>query len=252
MISKQPSSLISFALWVTVILRLDARLSAAFVVPRSPTGPSLAYSLSSSSSPVETENHNVLLLTLSKPLGMILEENEEGQAAGVFVKDFAESGSALEYRERIVGATLTKVGATDVTMRHFDEIIELIGAADDAVQLEFVNLKPETVVYDVGTKVTITIQQMKGEDLEFAAAVGDNLRAVMLENGVEVYQGLKQKLGNCGGAGQCTFCAVDFITSEGWAERSDYEDKKLSKFPTARLACLNNIQGPATIRKTER
>merc|ERR1711865_948042 len=33
-------------------------------------------------------------------------------------------------------------------------------------------------------------------------------------------QGMKQKLGNCGGGGQCTFCAVDFVDSEGWNLRS--------------------------------
>jgi ferredoxin len=63
---------------------------------------------------------------------------------------------------------------------------------------------------------------------------------------------MKQKLGNCGGAGQCTFCAMDFVESQGWLERSDYEDKKLLKNPDARLACLNEIQGPATIRKAKR
>jgi hypothetical protein len=45
---------------------------------------------------------------------------------------------------------------------------------------------------------------------------------------------------------------VDFIESEGWLERSDYEDGKLKKNPDARLACINEIQGPATIRKAKR
>ena len=60
--------------------------------------------------------------------------------------------------------------------------------------------------------------------------------------------GLSQKLGNCGGGGQCGFCAADFVDSEGWEPRSEYEDKKLAKTPNARLTCFNNIQGPATIR----
>lgn len=131
-----------------------------------------------------------------------------------------------------------------------------MAAEEDNVELEFRDLRPKPVEYDVGTKVTITVQQKDGaDDLVVEAAVGDNLRQVLLDHGFEVYQGLKQKLGNCGGGGQCTFCAVDFIDdSDGcWAERSEYEDQKLgAKFPAARLACLNNIQGPATIRKTER
>jgi ferredoxin len=59
---------------------------------------------------------------------------------------------------------------------------------------------------------------------------------------------MKQKLGNCGGGGQCGFCAADFIDSEGWEPRNEYEDKKFPKAPNARLTCFNNIQGPATIR----
>ena len=39
------------------------------------------------------------------------------------------------------------------------------------------------------------------------------------------------------------------MEEEGWEPRSEYEDNKISKYPsTVRLACLNNIQGPATIR----
>ena len=46
------------------------------------------------------------------------------------------------------------------------------------------------------------------------------------------------------------YCAVDFVVEEydGWLERSDYEDSKIPKYPTARFACMNNIMGPATIR----
>jgi ferredoxin len=106
--------------------------------------------------------------------------------------------------------------------------------------------------FELGTPVSIRVIQKNGSEMVLNAKVGDNLRQTLIDNGFEVYQGLKQKLGNCGGAGQCTFCAVDFVESQGWAERSDYENQKLKKFPAARLACLNNIQGPATIKKTER
>jgi len=51
-----------------------------------------------------------------------------------------------------------------------------------------------------------------------------------------------------GGSGQCNFCAVDFVESDGWEVRSEYEETRIGKYPTARLACINNIQGPATIR----
>lgn len=217
----------------------------------------------------KNDNNVILSLTLEKPLGLMLEEcafiegkNENaavaGGSGGVFVKDIGETGSAVAYADQIRGAKLLTVGGVNVASADFDTVMELIVGASASVTIEFsllVEPKKAAVEFAVGTPVVITLvvdAGGKNPNLELNAAVGDNLRQVLLDNGVEVYQGLKQKLGNCGGAGQCTFCAVDFLESEGWAERSDYEDGKLKRFPTARLACLNNIQGPATIRKTQR
>jgi ferredoxin len=196
-----------------------------------------------------------LSLSLTKPLGMILEEIEEGQAAGVFVKEVVESGSAAKYQDQILGGKISTVQGQDATALTFDSVMELIVGAPETVELQLLVKGPETeepMEFAEGTVVEIKVKQDGKPDLVMNAKVGDNLRQTLLDNGFEVYQGLKQKLGNCGGAGQCTFCAVDFVESEGWLERSDYEDKKLRKNPDARLACLNSIQGPATIRKAQR
>jgi ferredoxin len=183
-------------------------------------------------------------------------ENEEGQALGVFVKDIAEGGSAEEYKDKIIGAKLSTVQGVDVTLLTFDSVMELIVDAPETVDLQLFVKQLEEVkqrkVFKQGGRVTIKVLQEGKPDLVMKARVGDNLRQTLLDNNFEVYQGMKQKLGNCGGQGQCTFCSVDFIESEGWLERSDYEDKKLKKNPDARLACINEIQGPATIRKAKR
>ena len=206
----------------------------------------------SSSSATATES---LVLSLSKPLGMILEEVEEGEAQGVFVKELGEAGSALAYADQVLGRPIVKVGGQDATNLVFDDVMDLIINAPETVDLEFGGAVEEepSPAYEVGTAVTIRLlQDDDSNSLELPAKVGDNLRKLLLDNGVEVYQGMKQKLGNCGGGGQCTFCAYDVIESEGWEPRSDYEDQKLAKNPDARLSCLNNIQGPATIRKAKR
>jgi ferredoxin len=101
--------------------------------------------------------------------------------------------------------------------------------------------------YPLGTIVPITVLEGDKETV-VEMRVGDNLRLSLLENGFQVYRSFKSKIGNCGGGGQCTFCAVDFVSDEGWAERSEYEESKLKKLPHARLSCLNNVQGPAAIR----
>jgi len=66
-----------------------------------------------------------------------------------------------------------------------------------------------------------------------------------------LYHGLKKKLGNCGGAGQCGFCAVELIDEVGyWGKRSDYKEAKIGKKESerCRLACSNTIAGHATVR----
>ena len=227
-------------------------MSAAFVVKTSPTPP-LSLGMSSTST-----EQSLLSVELEKPLGMILEEVEEGQAKGVYVLELAEEGSAAasEYKDQLVGLPLAKVMGTDVTNLDFDSVMDQLINAPSPLSLDFIveatesaPAKEEIDEFPVGTTVAIKVLGDKGNpETLIEAKVGDNLRTTLQENNIEVYQGLKQKLGNCGGGGQCTFCAAEFVESEGWAERSDYEDQRLAKAPTARLTCLNNIQGPATIR----
>jgi len=206
------------------------------------------------------ENDGFLSLELEKPLGMILEEVEEGAPKGVLVQEIGDSGSAnqSEFRDQLVGLKIARIMGEDVTKVGFDSVMDKIIEAPSPLLIDFAmeNANAESTdmeneaetSFEVGTEVTINILQQGKPQVALNAKVGDNLRQLMLDNGIEVYQGLKQKLGNCGGIGQCTFCAVDFVEGEGWCERSEYEDGKLRKNPNARLACLNNIQGPATIR----
>lgn len=203
-----------------------------------------------------TSSSNVVTLSLEKPLGLILEEVEEGQPCGVFVKEITDTGSAVKYSDQLLEKKLLKVCGTDVTSLDFDAVMQTIVDAPSVVEICVGQAPGEETAseaeeeFPVGTKVTLKVIQKDGSVMTIDdAKVGDNLRQTLLDNGFEVYQGLKQKLGNCGGAGQCTFCAVDVTESKGWLLRSDYEDGKLKKKPNARLACLNNIQGPATIQK---
>ena len=200
----------------------------------------------------------MLTLELEKPLGIILEECVENTAQGVQVDKLDDVGSAFasEYRDRLVGLKVAQVMDTDVSNMVFDDVMDCIVNAPSPVSIAFhvddvdqgESEADATETFDVGTVVQIKVIQEGVDDKTIDAKVGDNLRKTLLNNNVELYRGLKKKLGNCGGGGQCTFCAVDFVESEGWEDRSDYENQKIGKFPTARLACLNNIQGPATIR----
>ena len=194
----------------------------------------------------------LLSIDLEKPLGIVLEEMEENAPKGVKVEELSDAGSAYasQYRDQLIGLKLAQVGETDVTNMAFDDVMNCIINAASPVNISFeVPDEPAVQQFNMGTVVQIKVIQEGNPDVTIDAKVGDNLRKTLLENKVELYRGLKKKLGNCGGQGQCTFCAVDFVEGEGWQERSDYENKKIAKLPpNARLACMNNIQGPATIR----
>ena len=231
----------------------------------------------------------LLSLELEKPLGLILEEVEEGAAAGVKVGEVADGGSAFESpsKDQLIGMKIASVNNVDVSSSVFDDVMGCIIDAPSPVTITFQGEGYEqeqeeaTPMLEIGTAVQIKVIQKGNEDKTIDAKVGDNLRQTLLDNKVELYRGLKKKLGNCGkftmslpnqqicmqsneelhyktfqwllakpgGGGQCTFCAVDMVDDEGsWQPRSDYENGRIPKFPTARLACMNNIQGPATIR----
>ena len=184
-----------------------------------------------------------LSLELEKPFGLILEETDD-ESGGVMVESINDGGSAALCGIDLIGRKLMKVDDVDVTELNFDEVMDLIINAESPVDVEFNG--PNSL--PVGTPVSITVEQDGKETITIESNVGQNLRQVLLENNVELYRGMKKKFGNCGGGGQCTFCAVS-VEEEGWVPRSEYEDNKLSKYPSSvRLACLNNIQGPATIQ----
>lgn len=199
------------------------------------------------------EQQSMLTIQLEKPLGLILEEVEKNQPRGVYILELDDDGSAAS-SQWLKGLKVSTVMGNDVTNLDFDSVMDQLVAAPSPITMEFASMdddqnSEEDGQFPQGTVVSIKILDDKNNDeTVIEGVVGENLRKLLLANNVEIYQGMKQKLGNCGGGGQCTFCAVDFVDSEGWNLRSDYEDKRLPKSPNARLSCLNNIEGPATIR----
>ena len=215
-----------------------------------------------------------LALSLEKPLGLILEENDNSNpafgAGGVIVTQVNEGGSAFgsPYKSQLVQSKIYSVMGKDVSSLSFDDVMDEIIGAPSPFNIEFAlseaaaaEIKSEgngaaDIVkgYEVGATVTIKVEQPESNkpDVVLTAQVGDNLRKTLLANGdVELYRGMKKKLGNCGGGGQCGFCAVELIDDEGvWGQRSDYEAQKIGKNGNekTRLACMNNIVGPATVR----
>ncbi|KAL7447840.1 hypothetical protein ACHAWC_000144, partial [Mediolabrus comicus] len=213
---------------------------------------------------------NILSLQLEKPLGLILEEASDASNSGVIVTQVNEGGSAYNSpsASSLPNSKIVKVMDVDVSSMGFDDVMDVIVDAPSPLVVEFalsasaaaaagVETQEEAAPkYKVGTTVSIKVEQPEGNKapITLEAKVGDNLRKTLLSNkDIELYRGLKKKLGNCGGGGQCGYCAVELIDNgDGvWGERSEYEDMKIgNKAGTEghRLACMNNIVGPATIK----
>lgn len=219
---------------------------------------------------------NTLSLTLDKPLGLILEESSTN-GGGVVVTAVNEGGSAYnsESKDSLIQSRINLVNGIDCSTLPFDDVMDIIINADTTVDIDFILPSPSTSepvvvavdeeevvveekevtpAYAVGTSVSIVVQQPQTNkgDITINAKVGDNLRKTLLSNkDIELYRGMKKKLGNCGGGGQCGFCAVELIDKEEvWGERSDYEATRIGKNGNdkCRLACMNNIVGPCTVR----
>jgi ferredoxin len=203
-------------------------------------------------------HESLLSVTLDKPLGILLEEMEEGAPKGVKVQDLNEEGSAYasEYKDQLVGLKVAKVMGKDVSSVTFERVMDAILEAPSTVTIEFELATTDEssinseILYEVGALVTIKVLQEGKPDMDITAKVGDNLRQILLQNDVELYRGLKKKMGNCGGGGQCTFCTVQMMDEDGWGSRSDWEEGKIGKKLDAsyRMACMNSIAGPATVR----
>jgi len=233
-----------------------------------------------------SSSSTIISMTLEKPMGIILTEVIENEPNGVLISDINPTGSAYKspYNSQFIGSKIISINQVNVEQMMFDDIMQLIISSESPIHLSILpqqssssdvdNVEtattacensvaaPSTIstVTDVqplstGTVVPLTISFMGEESKNtiLNVKVGDNLRKTLLDNNIELYRGWKKKLGNCGGAGQCTFCAVDVIVDESnknyWEPRSDYEEKKIGKkmSPNGKLSCLNNIPGPATI-----
>ena len=190
----------------------------------------------------------------------------------VYVRDLEPSGAALlsgevEIDDQI--CELQSVGAKDG-----DEPINLIGAPFDEVMGAFANLGREVrdvdLVFFRGTKdelkalcaggsstqedekITITVIQNKGSKDEtirtIEAKKGCNMRQVLTDNGINVYQSVTRWT-NCKGKQLCGTCIVNIADGgEGTNRKSLDEASTLRENPdTYRLSCVTFAYGDVTV-----
>lgn len=87
----------------------------------------------------------------------------------------------------------------------------------------------------------------------FECAPGANLRKVLLENGVELYND-KAKQMNCRGIGTCGTCAVKVegqVSEPSWREKGRLSLPPHSPSKNLRLACQTKVSGDVSVTKYE-
>lgn len=102
--------------------------------------------------------------------------------------------------------------------------------------------------------VKITIENL---NKTIEAEVGQDIRSALLENDIEVYEGIKRftipLVGNCGGHGLCGSCVVDVVSGEGLTDPSMYEKARAQMYAgkrasNPRLSCLTRVYQDTVIR----
>jgi ferredoxin len=87
----------------------------------------------------------------------------------------------------------------------------------------------------------------------FECETGSNLRKILMENGIALYNG-NAKIINCMGIGSCGTCAVQI---EGEVSQPNWKDKARRSLPphsptaNRRLACQTKVLGDIKVTKFE-
>jgi len=86
-----------------------------------------------------------LEVEVEKPLGIVLEENEEDEAKGVYCLECSEDSAAFAAGVR-QGDVITSLAGTDTTELTFEQVMDMMGKADSPVgmSLERVDVIVET------------------------------------------------------------------------------------------------------------
>jgi ferredoxin len=92
---------------------------------------------------------------------------------------------------------------------------------------------------------------VRAEGKTFECEVGANLRQVMLQHGVNVYNGAAKTV-NCHGLGTCGTCAVQVegeVSEMGWREKTRLSLPPHSAGSNRRLSCQTQVLGDVAVTK---
>ncbi|MGI0488360.1 2Fe-2S iron-sulfur cluster-binding protein [Pantanalinema rosaneae CENA516] len=92
---------------------------------------------------------------------------------------------------------------------------------------------------------------IRAQGKTFECDTGANLRQVLLQNGIDVYNG-KATVINCHGFGTCGTCAVEVegnVSDPSWRETTRLSLPPHSAGKQRRLSCQTQVLGDVTVTK---
>ena len=190
-----------------------------------------------------------LKVSVSRPLGIELEEIDDGTFRGVYIAGFVKDGNVDKaLRKEFLspkGLFLVEANGIDLRSSDFDTAMDAITSAEENQNVDLIFIDPSAVLK--GTAVLDVILP-DGQTRVIKCLKGMRLRSVLLENKVDVYD-LKGKLSNCGGGGICATCVVNLeVPNNDWSPKPDFEFKKLKKYgDNSRLSCNVIVEGDARV-----
>jgi ferredoxin len=97
----------------------------------------------------------------------------------------------------------------------------------------------------------ITMPQVTAQGKNFTCKTGANLRRVLLDNGVDLYNG-NAKFINCMSLGTCGTCAVKIdgeVSAVNWKDTARRSLPPHNSAKDLRLACQTKVLGDITVTK---
>lgn len=91
-------------------------------------------------------------------------------------------------------------------------------------------LDSKNMVSNSKIKITLHPSRANDSELEIEAARGENLRQVLLKNGLTPYQG-GRKIFNCRGMGICGTCKILVLENQEWWEKR-----------SCQIQCFHNLE----------
>ncbi|CAM9851866.1 unnamed protein product [Sphacelaria rigidula] len=172
----------------------------------------------------------------------------------VYVRELDPSGPAANCGKISVGDQLCAIYDTPLAGAPFDAAMDaLIGLQGDEVELtlfrgtqeelrEFIDVKPPPET------VKVTVLQKGKPDVTLEGPAGTNLRNILVDNGINVYQSVSRWT-NCKGKQLCGTCIVDIkegmdnTTTQSLDERNTLRENPESY----RLSCVTDMYGDVTV-----